>query len=254
MAEMIICSSCGGECSEELANCPYCGSTLLAGAEKKYMEKLRDVKDRMEDLDAVPLEETRSAIRKQGKVLKVGIIIGVVVMTLILGAVYLFNRMLYTDEEDYKQQYLWKQEYYPVLEELYGKNDYDGLFRFYEEHMEDPNAQFYTWEHFDFLRAYMTYVDYSEGLKEGRNVGSSASLFAQQWRAKGDLAKPERYTEAEYAALLPMLEILEQDYQTRWNIDPEEEKLLYQELENNDYYFLDFDTCEKYAKKWSKEN
>ena len=71
MAEMIICSSCGGECSEELANCPYCGSTLLAGAEKKYMEQLRDVKDRMEDLDAVPLEETRSAIRKQGKVLKV---------------------------------------------------------------------------------------------------------------------------------------------------------------------------------------
>ena len=66
MAEMIICSSCGGECSEELANCPYCGSTLLAGAEKKYMEQLRDVKDRMEDLDAVPLEETRSAIRKQG--------------------------------------------------------------------------------------------------------------------------------------------------------------------------------------------
>lgn len=254
MAKIIICSSCGGECPEESSNCPYCGSTLLAGAEKKYMEQLRDVKDQMEDLEEVPMEETRTAIKKQGKVLKVGILIGVVVLGLVLGATWLFDRMLYTDEKDFKQQYLWKQEYYPVMDELYAKDDYDGLFRFYEEHMEDEYAQFYTWEHFDFLRAYMNYFDYSEALKEGQNVGSAASLFAQQWRAKGDLAKPERYTETEYAALLPMLEILEQDYQTRWEIDPEEEQLLYQELENNDYYFLDFDTCEKYAKKWSKEN
>lgn len=254
MAKIIICSSCGGECPEESSNCPYCGSTLLAGAEKKYMEQLRDVKDQMEDLEEVPMEETRTAIKKQGKVLKVGILIGVVVLGLVLGATWLFDRMLYTDEKDFKQQYLWKQEYYPVMDELYAKDDYDGLFRFYEEHMEDEYAQFYTWEHFDFLRAYMTYFDYSEALKEGRNVGSAASLFAQQWRAKGDLAKPERYTETEYAALLPMLEILEQDYQIRWKIDPEEEQLLYQELENNDFYFLDFDTCEKYAKKWSKEN
>ena len=254
MAKIIICSSCGGECPEESSNCPYCGSTLLAGAEKKYMEQLRDVKDQMGDLEEVPMEETRTAIKKQGKVLKVGILIGVVVLGLVLGATWLFDRMLYTDEKDFKQQYLWKQEYYPVMDELYAKDDYDGLFRFYEEHMEDEYAQFYTWEHFDFLRAYMTYFDYSEALKEGRNVGSAASLFAQQWRAKGDLAKPERYTETEYAALLPMLEILEQDYQIRWKIDPEEEQLLYQELENNDYYFLDFDTCEKYAKKWSKEN
>ena len=254
MAKIIICSSCGGECPEESSNCPYCGSTLLAGAEKKYMEQLRDVKDQMEDLEEVPMEETRTAIKKQGKVLKVGILIGVVVLGLVLGATWLFDRMLYTDEKDFKQQYLWKQEYYPVMDELYAKDDYDGLFRFYEEHMEDEYAQFYTWEHFDFLRAYMTYFDYSEALKEGRNVGSAASLFAQQWRAKGDLAKPERYTETEYAALLPMLEILEQDYQIRWKIDPEEEQLLYQELENNDFYFLGFDTCEKYAKKWSKEN
>lgn len=254
MTKMIICSSCGGECAEESANCPYCGSTLLTGAEKQYMEQLRDVKEQMEELDAAPIEETKAAIKGQGKVLKIGIILGGVLLLLVLGATYWFDRMLYRDEDDFKQQYAWKQEYYPVMDELYEQNDYDGLFRFFEEHMDDENAQFYSWEHYHFLSAYMTYRDYSDDLKAGEYRGSAASLFAQQWRAKGDLAKPEHYTKEEYAALLPMLETLEEDYQTRWNIDPQEEKLLYQELEKNDYYFLDFDTCEKYAKKWSKEN
>lgn len=254
MRKIIICSSCGGECSEEMASCPYCGSTLLPGAEKKYMEQLRDVKDRMEDLEDVPLEETKTAIRKQGKALKIGVIIGAVLLVLILGSAWLLDRTLYTDEDDFKQQYLWKQTNFPLMDELYEKGDYDGLSRFYEEHMDDQNAQFYDWDHFDFLNEYMTYQDYSSRLREGKHVGSTASLFARQWRAKGDLARPERYTEAEYAALLPMIEVLEQDYQTRWNIDPEEEQLLYQELKDNDYKYLDFDTCEEYAEKWSKEN
>lgn len=254
MAKTIICISCGAECAEEAANCPYCGSTLPAGAEKKYMEQLMDVKDRLEDLDAAPLEQTKAALRSQGKVLKIGILIGVIFLVIVLGGAYLFDRALHRDEEDFKQQYLWKQEYYPVMDELYDKGDFDGLTRFFEEHMEDENAPLYSWEHYHFLSAYMTYHDYATDLKEGEYYGSAASLFAQQWRAKGDLARPDHYTEAEYAALLPMLEVLEADYQTRWNIDPAEEQLLYQELEANDYYFLHFDTCEKYAKKWSKEN
>lgn len=253
MMGFVICNSCGGKCEEELEKCPYCGSTLLAGAEKKYMEQLRDVRERMEDLKEAPMEETKTAIRKQGKALKVGLILGVVLIALACAFLWLMNARTQLSEEEYKQQYLWKQEMYPQMDELYAAGDFEGLVQFYYEHLDDPHQVIYSWEHYNFLDVYTSLWDCTEDMKNGLSL-PPASIFADEWCAKGVLAMSEQYTEAEYAALLPIIEVLEQDYQTRWNIDPEEEQLLYQMLKDNNYRYLDFDTCQEYAEKWSKEN
>ena len=47
-----------------------------------------------------------------------------------------------------KEEYLWKQENFPKLDELYRNKDYEGLLEFADSH---DNAGLYDWDHYAFL-------------------------------------------------------------------------------------------------------
>ena len=70
MGKRIICSSCGAEFDNDMAKCPYCGTMNYEGAEKEYLEKLEDVREDLDDLNEVPLEETKKEFKKQGRLIR----------------------------------------------------------------------------------------------------------------------------------------------------------------------------------------
>ena len=49
-----------------------------------------------------------------------------------------------------REKYLWIQENYPILDEMYEKEDYEGLLA---KFLESGNAGIYDWEHYDLLTA-----------------------------------------------------------------------------------------------------
>lgn len=61
----VICPNCGGEFKEQSVKCPYCGTMYYPGAEEDYLKKLEHVRTDMEDLGAVPEQETVKAIKKR---------------------------------------------------------------------------------------------------------------------------------------------------------------------------------------------
>lgn len=63
MAKKIICKYCGAKFDEIKSKCPYCGSTNYKGAEAEYFDKLEDVREDMEDLENVPVQETKKELR-----------------------------------------------------------------------------------------------------------------------------------------------------------------------------------------------
>lgn len=83
----VICPNCGGEFKEQSAKCPYCGTMYYPGAEEEYLKKLEHVRTDLEDLGAVPEQETVKAIKKRaGWVIKLAV---AAIIVIVLGAGFL---------------------------------------------------------------------------------------------------------------------------------------------------------------------
>lgn len=255
MGKKIVCMSCNGSYDDNLPKCPYCGSTNIKGAEKEYMEKLEEIREDMRELDEVPTEELHAAIRKQGRKLR-NILMLIGAFVLLAAVIFLFiNR---TESKDYMAEYLWQQEHYSKLNELYDSGQYDELEELYYELLQDENANMFDWEHYAFLSAYIegeVIVDYLEGEAEGTlSEGKLYSLFYTEWKMKGVGLRKEEFTEQEYEALLPFIEISEADLSSRWKLTEEEYNAFFDELTKNGFAYVSYDKCEEFVKEWLKEN
>ena len=191
---MLRCPNCGALYKEGLKHCPYCRSVDDYQDESEYLEDLDDLKDQMEVLPGTVIREanrrqTKEAARDFAVILRrIGIIAGII---LILGASLRFvDRVVLGNSEEQrlkeqKEEYLWKQENFKKLDEMYANKDYEGLLAFDEN---CSNAGIYDWEHYPLL----------EGLKEIR--------FAESEIKTIELMIEEEKTESEaYADSLAML-------------------------------------------------
>ena len=255
MSKIISCGNCGGSYDDDLPKCPYCGSTNIDGAEKDYMEKLEDVREDLEDLDEIPTEELQTAVKKQAvRLRKILLIIGG--LAIILAALYFFfNR---PEKRDYKAEYLWQQEHYPELNALYDNGEYDELEELLYELSEDENANLLDWEHNEFISDYilgksiLRYLEWDkeEPLDEYRLI----NLFVSEWQIKGITLRKEEYTQQEYEALLPYIEVSEADFEVRWKLTEEEYNNFSAELSANRNRYISFDNARDFVKAWVKEN
>ena len=122
MKQLIHCKSCGAEFEEDLPKCPYCGTLNYKGAEQEYLNKLENIREGMEDLQEVPEDEVKKEIKQRGKFIgKVILIIGILIIGLAL-LLYWINR---SPERDRKEDYLWMQENFPIMDELYEDENYE---------------------------------------------------------------------------------------------------------------------------------
>lgn len=254
MGKIVICDSCGAEFDDGLAKCPYCGSTNLKGAEREYMEKLEDVREDMGELDAVPLEELKGAFQMQGKRLKKAVFTILTLAAAVLLVVFFLKRR---DVKDYRDQYLWEQENFPILNELYDAGEYDEMLEVMNQLMAaDDGHDIYRWKHYDFYLAYDSAVDFKRlyEKKEAGNLNSfdQITLFYDEWNltclrefADEKANQKEQLTEQEMAVLAPYIEAAAQDLMESWGMSQQEyDEILEHAAEN--FYHVSFTRCEEY--------
>ena len=255
MGRYIVCGNCGKEYDENQVKCPSCGSVNVTGAERAYLEKLEDVREDMEELDDAPREVLQQTIKKQGKFLK-GALLAVIAVAVLFTAGILLKEKL--EDRSYKAKYLWMQENYPRLDALYDAGNYEEMAELYLELLGDKNSILYEWEHFNFAEAYMTCYFVRSYLEEEKQEELSEStlafLLAHEWVVKGIVLQKERFTEEEYSALEPYIEMSEADFAARWNMPAEEYDAFQEQLKKNGGQYMDYDVCKEYVKKWIKEN
>lgn len=255
MGKTIICASCNGCYEDELPKCPYCGSTNIKGAEKEYMEKLEDVRGKMEGLEEVPAETLQAVLKKQGRKLWI-VILAIGILALLFFTVLFFTER--TEDTDFKEEYLWKQEHYPELNELFDSGRYDEMEELFYKLGEDEASNLFDWEHYEFMNAYIagkSVLYYLESEKEKPlNEYNLIFLFDNQWEMKGIVLRKDEFTEPEYEALLPFIEISEADFESRWKLTEEEYENFYSSLAANEGKYVPFDDVKTFIKEWVKES
>uniref|UniRef100_UPI0040560CE8 hypothetical protein n=1 Tax=Acetatifactor sp. TaxID=1872090 RepID=UPI0040560CE8 len=246
MANKIICNFCAGEFDEMEPKCPYCGSMNYKGAEAEYFDKLENVRGNMEGLEQVPGEETKKEFRKQGKFLKKVFLILFVIIAIFAG-LYFWSEARY--QRDDKKDFLWRQEHYPIFDDLYEAGDYDEILRLMTEDYEGEPV--WEWEHAEFIELYDSALKMKDILREEQNAGKLSKiacglLLSYEWDMMSipfcDLEEQECEFLAEYE------EIARDDLETRWNMSEEDYNMFYQQLV--DYGWVSYLDCEDYVDQW----
>lgn len=248
MAEK-VCESCAAVYDDMLPECPYCGSTNYKGAEVQYLNQLEDVREDMEELEAVPVEETKKEFRKQGRFLvKVFVVIGIVI--LVLTAIYLLVEIDWGYDRDAKEDYFWKQENYPLMDALYESGDYAALAEFFAEEKKNPTG---AWEHSDF---YYVYVDITElqelygWEEEGKELEpfDYAMILHDEWEVLSSFQN-NTLDEQELEKLVEYKKLIQDKFDTRWNMSEVDYEELCRQVEEN-HGWISLDICEAYVEKW----
>lgn len=156
---MLYCENCHAPIPEESAACPYCGALNAPGGEKKYMERLYDLKEDVEELSRVPEQEYRKEMKKIGRIIGGTVLIFAIAAGIVCGAFFLLQRngSYELSEEEIKAQLLWERENFPILDDMYAEGDYDGILAYVYETEEEDFHSISNWEHSDFLDMYSWY-------------------------------------------------------------------------------------------------
>lgn len=248
MAEK-TCESCAGKYDDMLPECPYCGSINYKGAEAEYLEQLEDVREDMENLKEVPAEEIKKEFGKQGRFLsKVFVITAIVLLVLI--ALYLLRQVDWDPGRDKKADYLWKQENYPIMDQLYENGDYEALREYFTEENKNPTGE---WSHSDFFSLYADITELLEMYsweKEGEELEpfDYALILDQEWTVLHSYEK-KRLDEQEQEKLSEYIQVVQENFDTRWRMsEADYEEISRQVEENNGWISLKI--CETYVEKW----
>ena len=254
MAKLIVCNSCGAQVGSDSSKCPYCGMMNYEGAEKEYFQKLEDIREDVEELNAVPIQETKAEIKKQGLFIrKIALI--VVVLVAIFAGILLVQEFSY--KRDNKADFLWKETNYAVMDELYKAGEYEELLAFYRQAEEDDKPV-YSWQHAEFIRVYehvKCYYEYEAYLDsveyEEIEVWRYGLYLWTQWKVygyqfSGDLTEEEKLYFAE--AFSDAEESLKND----WDYDEETYQKFLENVSAPYGSMVTFDECDAYVEKLKK--
>lgn len=255
MGKIVVCGSCSASFEEDLGKCPYCGSTNIKGAEREYMGKLEDVRKDMGELNNVPLEELQAAVKKQGHFLKMFLI---VVLVIAAAAVLILFALTRREKRDYKEQYLWQQEYFPQLSQFYDNGEYDAMLELAAHALADnPSATLWDWEHYNFYNAYFYASNFEFLLREREKGDLSESGYSSLFFEELALVCLEefeqaKYTKKELEVLAPYIELARKALASDWGMSDQEYKEFLLLAEEN-HYIVPYNRCEDFVKQWLKE-
>ncbi len=249
LAGQIVCNSCGASFDASLPKCPYCDSTSYPGAEAEYLDKLEDVREDVEELKEVPQEETKKVVKSQvGFVVKILLVVAAVAVAILAWILWVDSRY----QRDEKADYLWRQQNYPKMDEMYANGQYEELLEFYLQ-AELADFDVYQWEHTDFCNTYLD-LEYVLMLFDDEKAGVPLNeadlaeiLYCQFSVIKGSYFFNEM-DEEEKQLLAEYITSVEQDFDSRWQMTEEELAYFDKVWEKNDG-FIPYDECEKFVKK-----
>ncbi len=252
--KLMECKSCGAQFDEMLPACPYCGTMSIKGAQAEYMEKLEDIRSDVEELGSVPAEVTKKEIKKQTKIIlwALGICGALLLVGVIIEVIFGYK----PQERDDKADYLWLQENVPVLNELYEQEQYEELMKTVNAAYAN-NEPVWQWEHRYFCE-YLEYVLRENAILEKEASGQVLDIGDYEWLLylycqTEKIPQSSLLTDEEKEKLNPFVEVLNADYETRWNFTGEEQALFDAMLLENDGY-ADFDDIEVIVEMWMERN
>lgn len=248
IVKKIVCSSCGGQFEDTLPKCPYCGSLNYKGAEAEYLGKLEGMRQDMQQLEQVPEQALKVKIRKKQKlVVKIWIILAV--LAAVFAAVFFAVR--YTKPRDARADYQWEKENFPILDQLYQQQDFDGLTDFYVQAVEEGKT-IDRWEHsgiFSRLLSCQSAKNYLEMEQNGETLleYQEVELLYDYWILRGLDYNGSVLSEEDKEYIRPYVEATLNGMADRYTFTAEEEKKFIDRLQNN-YGYPGYELCEEYIK------
>ena len=155
------CPNCGAKIGALDASCPYCGYINEKGAEKKYMDELEEVRNKLDVVDDEAREDYAKGLGSIVRVIVIAILVMICVIALIF-FLYSGFRSKKVDAdlhsgEDILQEMTWKKENYPKFDKMYSDQDYESLYETLENARIVEKHSIYDWHHYDFYEAYCSY-------------------------------------------------------------------------------------------------
>ncbi len=149
----------------------------------------------------------------------------------------------------------WKEEVFPLLNELYANNQMDVLYDIYMETQRNFKP-IVDWEHFLFIRTLSDIYDIEIALeKESRGEQLQEWLYVNLLTDYYEFENFENragLTEEEKNKLMPYVIKLREDAKTRWNFDEGDWDEL-RELAVSEYGIVDSGIIEGYVKLWMEK-
>lgn len=252
--KLMECKSCGAQFDEMMPACPYCGTMSIKGAQAEYMDKLEDIRSDVENLSAVPAQVTKKELKKQTKIIlwALGICGALLLICVLIEVIFGYK----PQERDEKADYLWLQENIPLLDELYEQGQYEELVAKVNTAFQN-NEPVWQWEHRYFCD-YLYYVLEENEVIEEEASGKVLERGDYEWLLylhcqTSQIPESSLLTEEEKEKFSPMLEVLNADYEARWNFNTEEQALLDAMLQENDGS-ANFDDIEVIVEMWMERN
>lgn len=251
MAKLIICNSCGAQFDNEEPKCPYCGTMNYEGAEKEYFEKLEDIREDVEELNAVPVEEAKKELKKQGRFIR-KVIVVVLILAAVFGVFIFLQEKLY--ERDNKADYIWQEANYPIMDEMYENGEYEELVEFYIQAV-DEDKPVYNWEHYAFVDTYIEVEEFYSDLEymaEAEEItdGMYGIILWTQWRVYG-YSFSQELTEEEKEYFSEAFAAAEEHLKNDWDFDEASYQEFYDKI-TQPYGYVSLDDCDKYIREWKK--
>ena len=255
---MIVCSNCGAKFQENVPKCPYCGQIYIPGAEKEYMDDLREIKGELSEIESISEEIYQNEIKKNAK--KTGVIVAVLVALLLTGiflGVGMNHLFSYEEsEEEIKARIMWERENFPTLDAWYDNGEYQAILDFMEETYEEKGYSVYEWEHYHFVAKfenYQTCMNIKKRLAAGEEISKfdagellycGMSLINYENENAGYVM--ETYSESEIETLEKWKQEVEDIFFEELQYSQEE----FKKLENKLYEdgFLSYNACCDYRK------
>ena len=237
----MICKNCGGEFSDELVKCPYCGTMNRKGAYKDFRKKISRIIDKLLGLKA---EAYDSVTRMIGvSLLRSIIIVAVICALAFCGASLMVNVNYYNDaeyDEEAYQKIIWENENLASLNEAYENRDFTTV----EKLLYQRYSVGYSWEHY---AAYSLERAYGEIRYEERfNEYALEDLiyfcfYPDYFTSTYDLSKEEKQMYDEYRN-----DLLE--YAKRKGYSESELQQIYEEV-RDEYGYMTGSDLKKYLKE-----
>lgn len=249
---MIICNNCGAEISEDAAVCPYCGAVNEKGSEKKYMEKLEDIR---EDVGELSDDVQVSYSKELKKSTQVFIIAAAAAAAVVL--FFIAGRMI--ADHSYRAEYsgsrvraqmAWKRENIPKLDRLYSEEKYDSILDIMDNTDKLEDTGFYDWEHADFMTRYSTYkvcLEYYSDIGQiGADKEKGISCIAESVYLVCDTGYADMDT-ADTAAVRQYQAEISKKMNDVFGITSDEAARLYSDSLDDRYGYFKFSKCFKAA-------
>lgn len=250
----MYCTNCGAALKDTDVKCPYCGTINPFAAEADYMNKLKDLREDVDDLDDLSKAMYVQNLKKHSThALRISLSVVAVFLFLFVGFQLLSSLRDRNDRAEQRAELAFREEYFPVLDELYAKGDDQAVWEYINQLLEEEGSSaLFSWEH----EAFYVYYDLSLSVSQTRDALSKGKctefLLFDGFYAAMQLLYPESYlinklSAKEVKKINPFIQEATALLMEDLHLTKDDISHIYESCSEDK--FLDYSSCRKYAKE-----